>query len=370
MRSRHFVLVAAVASVLWASFTGLPGKNAASPASLIASPMFHDTVTTSWFASSETFPSLDGATDWINSAPLTPSQLRGKVVLIDFWTYTCINWRREFPYVRAWAQKYKDSGLIVIGVHSPEFAFEKDVDNVRRAAKTIGVDYPVAIDSDHAIWRAFRNAYWPALYFIDAEGRIRHRHFGEGDYDKSERVIQQLLSEAGAAGIGPGLVSVEASGAEAAPSWQDLRSPESYVGFGRVGNFVSPGGFVADRRHVYAAPDTLRLNQWALRGEWTMRRDAAKLAKADGRVVYRFQARDLHLVMGPANRSAPVRFRVTVDGKPPGAARGVDIDEQGNGIATEQRMYQVVRQPRPIADRLFEIEFLDPGVEVFAFTFG
>jgi thiol-disulfide isomerase/thioredoxin len=296
--------------------------------------------------------------------------LRGKVVLIDVWTYTCINWLRTLPYVRAWAEKYKSQGLVVIGVHSPEFGFEKDIDNVRRAAKDMRVDYPIAIDSDHAVWRALDNEYWPALYFVDAQGRIRHHHFGEGEYERSETIIQQLLSEAGKSVIGQELVSVDARGAETAADWGNLKSPENYVGFERTENFASPGGAVLDKARVYVAPARLRLNQWALSGDWTVQKQLTVLNKPNGRIAYRFHARDLHLVMGPAERGTPVRFRVLIDGRPPGAAHGGDVDDQGNGTVTEQRLYQLIRQPKPIADRQFEIEFLDPGVEAFAFTFG
>jgi thiol-disulfide isomerase/thioredoxin len=316
------------------------------------------------------FPSLDGATGWLNSQPLTAAGLRGKVVLVDFWTYTCINWLRSYPYVRAWAEKYKPQGLVVIGVHSPEFGFEHDVDNVRRAVKDLKVDYPVAIDNDFAVWRAFRNQYWPALYFVDAQGRIRHHKFGEGDYEQSERVLQQLLAEAGARGLGHEVVSVEGKGAEAPADWGNLRTPETYVGYERAENFASPGGAVFDTRHGYAAPARLRLNQWALSGDWTVGKPAAVMNEANGRIAFRFHARDLHLIMGPAGRGTAVRFRVTIDGQPPGAAHGVDVDAQGNGVVDEQRMYQLIRQPTPITDRRFEIEFLDPGIEAFAFTFG
>jgi thiol-disulfide isomerase/thioredoxin len=315
-------------------------------------------------------PSLGGATGWLNSPPLTAAGLRGKVVLIDVWTYTCINWLRTLPYVRAWAEKYKNQGLVVIGVHSPEFEFEKNVDNVRRAAKDMRVDYPIAIDSDFAIWRALKNQYWPALYIVDAQGRIRHHHFGEGEYDRSERVIQQLLAEAGAGGIGHELVSIDARGAEVAADWGNLKSPENYVGYERTENFASPGGAVLAKRRVYAAPEQLKLNHWALSGDWTMQKQATVLNKANGRIAYRFQARDLHLVMGPAAPGTSVRFRVLIDGKPPGTAHGVDVDDQGTGKVTEQRLYQLIRQAKPIADRQFEIEFLDSGVEAFAFTFG
>jgi thiol-disulfide isomerase/thioredoxin len=315
-------------------------------------------------------PSLGGATGWLNSQPLTTAGLRGKVVLIDFWTYTCINWLRTLPYVRAWAEKYKNQGLAVIGVHSPEFAFEKNLDNVRRAVKDMKVDYPIAVDSDHAIWRAFKNEYWPALYFVDAQGRIRQHHFGEGEYERSEKIIQQLLSEGGNAGIDKKLVSVNSRGAEAAADWASLKSPENYLGYERSENFASPGGAVLDQRRVYAVPTRLRLNQWALLGDWTVGNQATVLNKANGRIAYRFHARDLHLVMGPAARGTTVRFRVLIDGQPPGTAHGIDVDDQGNGTVSEQRLYQLIRQPKPITDRQFEIEFLDSGVEGYAFTFG
>ena len=316
------------------------------------------------------FPSLGGATGWLNSTPLTPPDLRGKVVLVDFWTYTCINWRRQLPYVRAWAEKYKDQGLVVIGVHTPEFEFEKNVDNVRWAVKDMRVDYPVALDSDYAIWRAFKNHYWPALYFIDGKGHIRHHQFGEGEYEQSEMVIQQLLAEAGAGGRSRELVSVAARGAEVAPDWGSLKSPENYLGYERTQNFASPGGPVLDKGRVYAVPGRFRLNEWALSGNWTMRKDVSVLTHASGWIAYRFHARDVHLVMGPAARGTPVRFRVLIDGQPPDAAHGVDANDQGEGAVTEQRMYQLIRQPTPIVDRQFEIEFLDSGVEAFVFTFG
>ena len=315
------------------------------------------------------FPPLGGATGWLNSQPLTAADLRGKVVLVDFWTYTCINWLRSLPYVRKWAEKYKEQGLVVIGVHTPEFRFEKDVDNVRRAAKEMKIDFPIAIDNDYAIWRAFDNHYWPALYVIDAQGRIRHHQFGEGEYERSERIIQQLLSEAGFSGIGDQLAAVDARGVEAEADWADLKSPENYLGHERTENFVSPGA-VVDKRRVYAAPARVKLNDWALSGDWTVKKDAVVLNKASGRIAYRFHARDLHLVMGPAARGASVRFRVLIDGQPPGAAHGIDVDDQGNGTVAEQRLYQLIRQSTPIADRQFEIEFLDPGVEAFSFTFG
>jgi thiol-disulfide isomerase/thioredoxin len=314
--------------------------------------------------------SLTSATEWLNSQPLTAADLRGKVVLIDVWTYTCINWLRTVPYVRAWAEKYKDQGLAVIGVHAPEFPFERNIDNVRRSVKDMGLTYPIAIDNDFAIWRAFRNQAWPALFFVDAQGRTRHHHFGEGDYERSERFIQQLLTEAGASGVARELVSVDARGPEAPADWANLRSLETYVGYGQAERFVPPGGVVRGRSHLYAAGARLRLNQWTLSGDWTVQRGAGALNKAGGRIAYRFHARDLNLVMGPSASGVAVPFRVLIDGKPPGAAHGTDVDELGNGTVTDQRLYQLIRQPKPIADRLFEIEFLDPGAEVYAFTFG
>ena len=316
------------------------------------------------------FPSLAGAKAWLNSPPLTPEGLRGKVVLVDIWTYTCINWLRTLPYVRAWAAKYKDQGLVVIGVHSPEFPFEKDLESVRRSAKAMRVDYPIAVDSDHAIWRAFDNQYWPALYLVDGKGKIRFHHFGEGEYERTEKVIQQLLAEAGAGGADRGLTRVDPQGLEVDADWRHLKSPENYLGYGRTENFASPGGAPSGGRRVYAAPAALRLNQWALVGDWSVERGAVALNKAPGRIAYRFHARDLHLVMGPAAPGTSVRFRVFIDGKPPGAAHGGDVDPDGNGKAVDQRLYQLIRQPGPIADREFEIQFLDPGVEAFAFTFG
>ena len=315
-------------------------------------------------------PSLDSATTWLNSPPLRVAELRGKVVLIDFWTYTCINWLRSLPYVRAWAEKYKDHGLVVIGVHAPEFAFEKDLDQVRRAAKDLTVGYPIAVDNDHAIWRAFNNRYWPALYFVDAQGRIRHHHFGEGEYERSERMIQQLLAETGNASIPRQVVSVDARGVEAAADWGSLKSSENYLGHERTEKFASPEGARLDTRRVYAVPAQLKLNHWALSGDWTVEKHAAVLNRANGRIAYRFQARDLHLVLRPVAREHSVRFRVLIDGQRPGAAHGLDVDDQGTGTVTQPRLYQLIRQPKPIAARQFEIEFLDAGVEAFAFTFG
>lgn len=316
------------------------------------------------------FPSLGGASSWLNSPPLIAKSLRGKVVLVDFWTYTCINWLRTVPYVRAWAKKYKNRGLVVIGVHSPEFEFEKDHGNVRRAVKSMGLEYPIAIDSDHAIWRAFGNEYWPALYLLDAHGRIRYHHFGEGQYEQSETAIRQLLAEAGSGSASLEPVTVDARGVEAPADWNNLRSSENYLGFQRTQSFSSPGGAYPNMRRSYAVPGRLKTDHWALSGDWTVAQQAVVLHKVNGRIAYRFHARDLHLVMGPQVQGTTVRYRVLVDGQPPGAARGVDVDDQGNGTVVDQRLYQLIRQREPIADSQFEIEFLDPGVEVYAFTFG
>jgi hypothetical protein len=308
------------------------------------------------------------ATEWINSSRLDATSLRGKVVAVDFWTYTCINWLRTLPYVRAWSQKYQQ-GLVMVGVHTPEFPFEHNLDNVRRAVQHMNVPYPVVIDNDYSIWQAFRNQYWPALYLIDPRGRIRERQFGEGEYDRSERAIQRLLSEAGVT-INNGLGPVEGGGFEAAADWTNLRSPETYVLYDRTDSFASRETAVLDRSRAYSAPGRLALNQWSLAGEWTFGRQATVLMKGSGQIMYRFHARDVHLVMGPPRSAHPVRFRVTIDGQPPGAAHGLDVDASGNGTASEQRLYQLIRQPKPIADRTFTIEFLDAGVEAFSFTFG
>jgi cytochrome c biogenesis protein CcdA/thiol-disulfide isomerase/thioredoxin len=313
-------------------------------------------------------PPITGVTEWLNSPPLTAEGLKGKVVLVDFWTYSCINCLRAIPYVRAWAEKYKDQGLVVIGVHAPEFAFEKSIRNVRSAVADLKIGYPVAIDNDYAVWRAFGNQYWPAHYFIDGQGRIRHHHFGEGDYAESERVIQQLLAEAGKT-VANDVVAVTASGAEAAPDMSNVGSPETYVGYDRAENFISPGGAVEDKPHVYATIEP-RLNEWALAGDWTVGKEDAVLNEKGGRIVYRFHARDLHLVLGPGAEGMPVRFRVTIDGKTPGASHGADTDAGGQGTVTGQRLYQLVRQGGNIQDHTFEIEFLDPGVQAYAFTFG
>lgn len=320
-----------------------------------------------------TLPSLDGAVQWLNSPPLTAAGLRGKVVLVDFWTYSCINCLRTLPYTTAWARKYAPYGLVVIGVHAPEFAFERDIGNVKKAVHDLGIDYPVAIDNGYSIWRAFNNEYWPAHYFIDAQGRVRHHHFGEGEYVQSERAIQSLLAEAGhpdVLNVPLGLAGAPAKGALAAADSADVRSPETYVGYARAESFASPGGVVRDAEHRYDAPAQPDLNGWGLAGTWSVGAERAALAAPDGRIVYRFHARDLHLVLGPGANGRPVRFRVTLDGTAPGAAHGADVDAQGYGTVTGQRLYQLVRQPGAIADRTFAIEFLDPGVDAYAFTFG
>ncbi len=314
-------------------------------------------------------PDLTGATQWLNSPVLNLAALKGKVVLVDFWTYSCINCLRTIPYTRAWAEKYKDQGLVVIGVHAPEFAFEKNVDNVKAAIDSFKINYPVAIDNDYAIWRAFQNHYWPAHYFIDAQGRIRHHHFGEGEYEESERVIQQLLAEAGKTPAPGSLVSVSATGAEAAADMGDVQSPETYVGYSRAQNFVSPGGALKDESHVYSA-GMPQLNQWGLAGDWTVNGESASLNAANGAIVYRFHARDLHLVLGPGAAGKPVRFTVTIDGMAPGASHGSDIDADGKGIVTGERLYQLLRQSGTVGEHTFEIRFLDPGVQAYAFTFG
>jgi thiol-disulfide isomerase/thioredoxin len=315
-------------------------------------------------------PSLDSATQWLNSPPLTAAGLHGHVVLINFWTYTCINWLRTLPYLRAWADNYQDHGLVVLGVHTPEFDVEHDLDNVRRATTDLRVDYPVAVDNDYAIWNAFGNRYWPAFYFVDAQGQIRHHRFGEGEYEQSEMILQQLLTEAGSGGIDQDLVSVEPGGVEAAADWASLWSPENYLGYQRTENFASSNGAVLDTPHAYAAPTRLRLNHWALAGDWTVKRQAIVLNQAEGQIACRFHARDLNLVMGPAAPGSPVRFRVLLDGQPPSVAHGTDVDGDGNGTLAQQRVYQLIRQPGPITERTFEITFLNPGAQAYCFTFG
>ena len=315
-------------------------------------------------------PSFDGATGWLNSPPLTPAGLRGRVVLASFWTYTCINWLRQLPYLRAWAEKYSSQGFVVIGVHTPEFGFEHDPGNVRRAVQDMQIDYPVATDNNYSVWRAFGNHYWPALYFADAQGLLRHHYFGEGEYSQSEMVIQQLLAEAGHAGARQDLVSVDARGVEAPADWDDLRSAENYTGYERTENFASPGGTVPGEAHNYAAPAELRLNQWALSGDWTMDEEATTVNKAGGQIDCRFRARDLNLVMGQAGSPGAAPFRVLLDGQPPGPAHGIDIDAQGHGTVSEPRLYQLIRQPGPVTDHTVQITFPEPGAQAFSFTFG
>jgi thiol-disulfide isomerase/thioredoxin len=321
-------------------------------------------------APQDDLPRLQRATAWLESPPLREADLRGKVVVVNFWTYTCINWLRTLPHLRAWAQKYGDQELVLIGVHTPEFEFEKDQDSVRRAMKTMGIEYPVATDNDYEIWRAFQNNAWPALYLIDVQGRVRYRHIGEGAYESVEATIQELLAEAGHDASSRGFVSVDGRGVEAAADWPNLSSPETYLGYGRTANFASRGVARRDARRTYSAPQRLKRSHWALSGDWTMQRQTIVLHEPHGRIAYRFSARDLHLVMGPSVKGGAVRFRVLVDGEPPGNARGGDVDDQGYGTATEHRLYQLIRQPAPIRERQFEIEFLDPGVEAYAFTFG
>ena len=313
--------------------------------------------------------SLDGATGWLNSEPLTPAGLQGKVVLVDFWTYTCVNWLRQLPYVRAWAERYAHHGLVVVGVHTPEFGFERDVDNIKAAVELRRITYPVAIDSRYGVWQAFDNHFWPALYFADAQGRIRHHHYGEGEYEQSEMVLQQLLVEAGYE-PGRARVSVEPQGLEVAADWASLRTPETYTGYDRAEGFVSPEGLRPGKPNVYSVPGELRLNEWALSGDWTIDGQPATLNTAGGSVAVRFQARDVNLVMGPAVRGTSLRYRVTIDGQPPGGAHGDDVDEAGNGTLTEQRLHQLVRQQARVTDRTVELTFLDPEAQVFCFTFG
>jgi thiol-disulfide isomerase/thioredoxin len=315
-------------------------------------------------------PGLGGATAWLNSEPLTPAGLRGKVVVVQFCTFSCVNWLRTLPYVRAWAEKYRDDGLVVIGAHSPEFPFEHDLEKIQSALEGMGVDYPIAVDNEFAVWRAFDNAYWPALYFIDAEGRIRHHHFGEEDYERSERVIQQLLAEAGSDDVDEDLVSVEPDGVCLAADWDTLGSPETYVGYARAAGFASPGGLEPDRSRVYVEPSQLELNQWALFGDWTVWKQITTLNEPGGRIVHRFHGRDLNLVLGSREDGAPMRFVVLIDGKPPNGARGLDVDERGDGTVSQERLYQLIRQDGPITERIFEITFIDAGAQAYVFTFG
>jgi thiol-disulfide isomerase/thioredoxin len=314
--------------------------------------------------------SFDGATGWLNSEALTPEGLLGRVVLVDFWTYTCVNWLRTLPYVRAWAAKYRDDGLTVIGVHTPEFGFERDVDNIAARSRSFGVEYPIAIDSDYGVWRAFSNHFWPAVYIGDAQGRIRHHHFGEGEYAQTEMVIQQLLVDAGAKDLDQDLVEVEPRGLEVAADWRTLQSPETYTGYGQSTGFASDNVAGFDEPHVYAAAARLPLNHWDLSGRWTIARHAAILNDAGGRIAFRFHARDLNLVIGPASKGASIPFRILIDGQAADGALGSDVDADGRGIVGDQRTYQLIRQGGSIADRTFEIEFLEAGVEAYCFTFG
>jgi cytochrome c biogenesis protein CcdA/thiol-disulfide isomerase/thioredoxin len=316
------------------------------------------------------FPSLEGAVAWLNSPQLTRESLKDKVVLIDFWTYSCINCLRSIPYIEAWSEKYKNDGLVVIGVHTPEFAFEKDQANVAKAVRDLKITYPVAIDSNYAIWKAFHNEYWPAHYFIDAKGEIRYHHFGEGEYDKSEEVIQQLLKEKSANLQVGGLVEVAGTGAEAAADVNDVQSPETYIGYEREQNYVSPEKIERDAPALYTAPGRMDVNDWGLAGEWTVGGERATLVGAQGKIVFRFHARDLHLVLGPGKDGKPVRFRVLLDGSVPGDDHGVDVNPQGEGTVKDDRLYQLIRQKGKVEDRTFQIQFLDPGVQVYAFTFG
>ena len=308
-------------------------------------------------------PALGGATGWLNSEPLSPAELRGHVVLVNFWTLTCINWLRQEPYVRAWSQAYRADGLVVIGVHTPEFSFEHELDLVRQATRARGIDYPVAVDNDYAIWSDFGNHYWPALYFVDSDGIVGDHHFGEGQYEQSERVIQQLL------GIRRELVSVEGVGVEAEADWDHLRTPETYLGYGRGDQFASPDGATFDQRRTYQLPEHLHLNHWALAGEWTIGRESVVLDQAGGTIAYRFRARDAHLVLSSGAR-APIPFRVLLDGQALGRSHGVDVDEDGNGVLREGRLYQLIRAHDTVQERTLEITFLEPGAEAYVFTFG
>ncbi len=349
---RALALVAALASIVIA---GQRVAKAQEPPSIVgSSPLY----------------GLSGATGWINSRPLTAKELKGKVVLVDFWTYSCINCLRSLPYIEAWAQKYKDSGLVVIGVHTPEFGFEQKLPNVQRAVQKFGVTFPVALDSKYAIWNAFHNEFWPADYFIDAHGKVRYEHFGEGSYDESERWIQDLLKQRSAGPMPGGVVDVRAQGVEAAADMSEVASPETYIGYARAEHFASPGGIKRDEEHLYTPPLHPALNQWGFGGQWIDHEQVAILRSAGGRIVFHFHARDLHLVLGPTADGKPVRFRVTIDGQAPGENHGVDTDAEGNGAVTAYRLYQLVRQREGVKDHIFTIEFQDPGVQAFSFTFG
>jgi thiol-disulfide isomerase/thioredoxin len=315
-------------------------------------------------------PPFSGATSWLKADPLTPESLRGQVVLVDFWTYTCVNWLRTLPYVRAWDAKYRDHGLTTIGVHTPEFAFEHDLANITTQSHALGVPYPIAVDNDYGVWNAFGNHYWPAVYLADAQGRIRYHHFGEGECAMQELVIQQLLLEAGAVDLDLDLVAVEPTGLEVAADYATVRSPETYLGYGQATGVASPDGLRADEHHAYPPPPRLRLNEWAPVGDWTITRAAATTTASDARLAVRFQARDVNLVMGPGRPGVAIPFQVVLDGDPAEGATGTDVDAAGRGILSEQRTYQLIRHPGPITERTFEIVFFDPGAELFCFTFG
>ena len=348
-------MLALLATICWSAVAGRTFARAQEPPSIVgSSPLY----------------GLSGATGWINSTPLTAKQLKGKVVLVDFWTYSCINCLRALPYIEAWAQKYKDSGLVVIGVHTPEFDFEKELPNVQKAVQKFGITYPIALDSNRSIWDAFHNEYWPAHYFIDAKGKVRFEHFGEGNYDESEHWIQELLQERAGKPMSAGAVSVHAQGVEAEADMRDVRSPETYIGYARAEHFASPGGIKQNAEKIYTAPAQPRLNEWGLDGKWVDHQQIAVLRSAGGKIVFHFHARDLHLVLGPTADGKPVRFRVTIDGQAPGDNHGVDTDAQGNGVVTDHRLYQLVRQTGAVTDHVFAIEFEDPGVQAFSFTFG
>jgi thiol-disulfide isomerase/thioredoxin len=355
-RRRRLRVLALVATICWSAIEGRTIAQAQEPPSIVgSSPLY----------------GLSGATGWINSTPLTAKQLKGKVVLVDFWTYSCINCLRALPYMRAWADKYKDSGLVVIGVHTPEFDFEKESPNVQKAVQKFGITYPIALDSNRAIWDAFHNEYWPAHYFIDAKGKVRFEHFGEGNYDQSEKWIQQLLQERAAGKPMPAeAVSVQGQGIEAAPDMSQVKSPETYIGYARAEHFASPGGIKHDAEKAYTVPTQLKLNEWGFDGTWVDHEQIAVLKSATGMIVFGFHARDLHLVLGPTADGKPVRFKVTIDGQAPGDNHGVDTDAQGNGVVTDHRLYQLVRQNGSVGSHLFAIEFEDPGVQAFSFTFG
>jgi thiol-disulfide isomerase/thioredoxin len=354
-RKQTLRALVAIAGICWCAIADRSVAKAQEPPSIVgSSPLY----------------GLSRATGWINSPPLSGKQLKGKVVLVDFWTYSCINCLRSLPYMKAWADKYKDQGLVVIGVHTPEFDFEKELPNVQKAVQKLGITYPVALDSDHAIWDAFHNEFWPAHYFIDVKGKVRFEHFGEGKYDESEHWIQQLLQERVGQPMPAGSVSVHAEGVEAASDLSRVRSPETYIGYARAQHFASPHGLRQDDDKVYTAPAQLKLNEWGFSGKWADHERVAVLKSSPGQIVFHFLSRDLHLVLGPTADGKPVRFRVTIDGHAPGDNHGVDTDAQGNGVVIEHRLYQLVRQSGDVTDHVFTIEFEDPGVQAFAFTFG